>query len=200
MIMSVLRAVGACVLMAAAANVAAAADKTPASRSGARFVPARSADQVTLTSGGSQEGHFCSSDGRISIIHNGRKDAYGQSSGFVTYLQSEDSGKEYRFNAGSWKILPGCYTHRIANATVVGTAQLTSSVYYSPQKGAAGASARNLGDCVSFVDGPDTYRNICGFSIVVEDKPNAVTFTLRPGENWPANANVATSNVLRRAP
>jgi hypothetical protein len=100
----------------------------------------RLSSTVTLSPGGMADGHLYTGDGVVYVIHNGQKDAYSASSGFVTYLESDDSAHVYRLNPGTWRIEPGCYVHRIANAGVLGTASLSSTVTYSEKAPAAPAA------------------------------------------------------------
>jgi hypothetical protein len=117
------------------ANAAASCQQDPSVRYGAQL-----ANTVTLTVGGAADGHFYTADGIVNVVHRGYHDANGMTSGFQTYLEG-DNGQVYRLGPGKWQIQPGCYTHRTANASVLGTGSLTSTVLFTNKTAARNGPA-----------------------------------------------------------
>lgn len=85
-------------------------------------------DSYVLTAGGGVATQFCTRDGHITVIHNGYGDANGGVGWGSTLLQGPQT---YYLGPGNARILPGCYTHMLANTTVWGTGAANSTVWYN---------------------------------------------------------------------
>jgi hypothetical protein len=67
---------------------------------------------------------FCTSDGQISVEHDGSQDPSGIGYTLLT------GPTTYKLKPGPATIEKGCYTHTLSDTTVVGRAEATSIVLY----------------------------------------------------------------------
>jgi hypothetical protein len=88
---------------------------------------ARKGSTVVMTNASMTSSSFCTDTGNITVVHNVTHDAHGQVSFGVTALSGPTT---YRFGPGNHAIAKGCYSHSIANTTVVGNAQAKSTIWY----------------------------------------------------------------------
>lgn len=88
----------------------------------------RVGDAYILTAGGGAATQFCTQDGLITVVHNSYSDANGGVGWGSTLLQGPQT---YYLGPGNARIVPGCYSHMMANMTVWGTGQATSTVWYN---------------------------------------------------------------------
>lgn len=106
-------------------------------------------DVVTVTSGGVTTSAFCTTDGRLTIIHGGSSDANGAYHIGQTLLVGKNT---YRLSPGNALVAPGCYDHRIAFGSATGDGRGVSTVWYighhsqtSVANGGAGPSSEGGG-------------------------------------------------------
>jgi hypothetical protein len=89
---------------------------------------ARRASAVVMTNAGiTPPSTFCTSTGNITVVHRGTQDANGHYAFGSTLLTGPAT---YRLGPGNARVAKGCYTHTIANTTVVGSARVQSTVWY----------------------------------------------------------------------
>jgi hypothetical protein len=68
---------------------------------------------------------FCTSDGQISVEHDGSQDPSGIGYTLLT------GATTYKLKLGPAMVEKGCYTHTLSDTTVVGKAEATSIVLYN---------------------------------------------------------------------
>lgn len=87
----------------------------------------REASVAVVRNNGMSESSFCTSNGRVFVVHGGWNDANGSYAIGHTLLVGPAT---YRLGPGNASIATGCYTHKLANTSVVGNAWAKSTVWY----------------------------------------------------------------------
>lgn len=109
-------------------SYAAALALLAAATLGAAVASARSASVVVMTNSGISTASFCTSTGRVTVVHGAQQDAYGQVSFGATYLSG--TAGTYQLGPGNALVAAGCYAHTIVSTTVMGNASAKSTVWY----------------------------------------------------------------------
>jgi hypothetical protein len=98
---------------------------------GAAVALARPSSVVVMTNSGISASSFCTSTGRVTVVHGVQHDANGQVSFGAAYLSGvSGTTATYRLGPGNAVVTRGCYAHTIVSTTVVGNASARSTLWY----------------------------------------------------------------------